>query len=473
MAKIKRQFAEYFKAIQGDIFKFCQALKFEPTWQQRELLEAVQRGDSRIAVRSGQGPGKTCSTSLVAMWRCLQRPGALTVVTAPSMRQCVDVFMKEVRNHYNRMDGALKRFFTVTNTRVILAGMKDWGIQLATATRPENFQGFHDPNMTIIAEEASGIDREIITTIKGTLTNPNAMFIAIGNPNTRSCEFFNCFHSQKHSWSTLAWNAEQTPESEWFSHQRNREIEDEFGRESDVYRVRVLGEFPHADPNCVLSSEELELVMDKGLILPMARLTREPFNLPARQFGIDFARYGGDENTIFRRSGNAIVQWDFFPHTDPNDVVDLAFKWQQQAGWKDREVWYVADAGGMGQGVMGNFRRANRNLMEFHSNGRAVQTRQYDNRITEAWFSLAKMVREQRCYVPRDNQMLMQLTNRRYFTTKKGKIVLESKDDYMKRGYDSPDRADGLVMAFYDQPVSAGAVSGRHFSTHKVGMEVR
>lgn len=461
---------KYAKWASNDIY-WVKVTKVTPTGEHPVVdLCVPERGN--FVVNNLIVHNTTCTT-VAALWRCLRHPRAMTVVTAPTMRQCTEVFMGEIRNHMKRANPLIRRFFNVTNTRVTIAGVKDWGIKLVTATKEENAQGYHDPNMTVIGEEASGIPENIITQFKGTLSNPNSMFLLIGNPNTRDCAFFDCFHSQKSSWTGLHWNAEETPESEWFSQERNRDLAREFGRDSDVYRIRVLGEFPRTDPNCVLSDEELELIFDKSLLIPAAKMLRREDMPPAKQFGLDFARYGGDENTLFRRSGNAIVQWGFFPHTDPNDLVDTAFDWQRKAGWKDADTWFVADAGGMGQGVMGNFHRANKNIVEFHSNARAVDSRKYDNRMTEAWFQFAKMVREGRCYMPRDNQMVKQLTGRRYFTTRKGKLVLESKDDYMKRGHDSPDRADGLVMAFYDSPVANGMVSNKHVSQHRVGMQVR
>jgi ribosomal protein L35 len=63
----------------------------------------------------------------------------------------------------------------------------------------------------------------------------------------------------------LTFNAEESPE--WIVNpQRNKDLEDLYGRDSDVYRIRVLGEFPHSDPNCVFSSEDLEKCTDKKLM---------------------------------------------------------------------------------------------------------------------------------------------------------------------------------------------------------------
>jgi hypothetical protein len=76
--------------------------------------------------------------------------------------------------------------------------------------------------------------------------------------------------------------------------------------------------------------------------------------------------------------------------------------------------------------------------------------RAYGNKITQAWFHFARVARAENCYIPRDNRLIQQLSTRQYFTDNKGKLVLEKKDDYMKRGHDSPDRADAMVLCFWD-----------------------
>jgi hypothetical protein len=223
----------------------------------------------------------------------------------------------------------------------------------------------------------------------------------------------------------------------------------------------VLGEFPFSDPNCVMSSEDIEKCCIKANMYRMALLKRNMGNMVAiaRQFGLDFARFGGDENVIYRRQGEALVEWGRWPHTDPNDVVDKAFAMQVAAGWSNKDTWYVPDAGGMGQGVMRNFQHANKNFIEFHNAGRSGDP-QYDGRITAAWFQLAKKVKAYRCYMPKDSRLIQQLSSRQYYTTRKGKLILETKDEYMKRGHDSPDRADAAVLAMYDDLMASSRIAG-------------
>lgn len=465
----KKSFADFFHSIQNDIYAFCKAMGFEPTHQQRQLLDAVQaaadgKGGRRIAVKSGQGPGKTTVSGIVGLWLLIREPYTKLLITAPTMRQCKDVWLAEAKQSLRRADPRLSAIFNITGTGIGVCGQKqnEWGCLLLTATNSESLQGQHRKDMHLIVEEASGVPREFIEQFKGTLSNPNAIFIQIGNPNTRDCGFFDCFNSQRDKWVTFGWNAEDTPASPWFDPQRNKDLEDEFGRDSDVYRVRVLGEFPHADPNCVVSSEDVEKCMDRKLMVPMSKLSG------VKQFGMDFARFGGDESVVVRRSGLAVVEKFWRARIDPNDAVDLAFRMQSDARWKDADTMYVADAGGMGQGVMRNFHQAGKQICEFH-NGSKSGKRDYDNRITEAYFSLAKLIRNHGCYLPRDNRLIQQLSGRQYYTTRKGKLILETKDEFIKRTGESPDRADGVVLAFFEGAIATGTVATQE-SSNRIGV---
>lgn len=458
MSRSHRHFDVLYRAVASDIFKFAKAMNFQPTRQQAEVMRAVQRaadgnGCPRIAVKSGQGCGKSALSALVGLWFCFRRFNALTVVTAPSMRQCRTVWIEEARRLWDGADPSIKRFINITRSRVSVAGKTKWGVETVTATRVENAQGLHASDMMVIVEEASGLSREMFIQFLGTLSNKNPMMLAIGNPNSRDCFFFDCFNSLREHWECFTFNAEEIAEEyPWLvDPARNRLIEEMFGRESDPFRIRVLGEFPHKDPNCVVSNEDVEACMDSRLVIPCAKMVRPASRGGGaiKQFGIDFARFGGDENVIFRRSGNALIEWGYFAHTDPADVVDMAFRWQANAGWRDEEVQYVGDAGGLGQGVMHKFHRAGKRILEFHFNGKASDS-SYENKISEAWFHAAQLIKDRQCYLPKDNLLISQLSNRRYYTNSKGKLVIESKDEYMRRGFESPDRADGAVLALYD-----------------------
>lgn len=477
MSRLAAHLGPFYERIRGDIFEFCKALNYLPTHQQRLVLNAVQRaqrgrGKRQIACKSGQGPGKTRLSVVVALWRALQFKDSLVIVTAPTKRQLSELWLGEARRLLGQADPVLRKLVEITESKIIIAGRRDWGIRVETASSAEAFQGRHETHLTYICDEASGVDRSIIEVIIGTLKNEDHLFLMIGNPNTRECAFFDCFNSQQEFWHTITLNAEETPKSAWFDPATNEKIAAVFGRESDVYRVRVKGEFPKSDPNCVMSSEDLH-ACSRNRMLDFVRVPRwvgQPHSAPARQFGIDLARFGSDESVIARRSGNALVELEFYAKQEPSTVVDRAFRMQLEAGWKDKETWFVPDAGGLGQGVMSKFHDARKQTLEFHSNGVAGVS-MFDNRITEAYFGFAKLASARSCYIPADNRLILQLSTRQYKITKDGKIALESKDEYKRRGHDSPDRADAVVLAFYDS-VTIHGQSARAPEAKRIGARV-
>ena len=472
-------FTDWYNAVRDDIFKFAESLNIEPSPQQNGLLLAVQRGTNdqgprRIAVKSGQGPGKTRAAAICALWRLLQDENSGGVISAPTMRQLKDAFLVECSLLIEGADKCVQDFFQVTKSRVLVCGKHTWGITLVTATKVENSQGYHRPNLTIIVDESSGVSEPIITQYKGTLSNPNPMLILIGNPNTRTCEFFKCFNDHRHMWECLTWNAEDTSRDrpDILDPRRNQELEEEFGRDSDVYRVRVLGEFPHTDPNCVVSSDDIEKCIggDAWMLECAGALDRRGVHI--KQFGYDFARFGADESTLFRRSGNAIVEWDWFVKTEPAVVIRHGIAMQHAAGWSNRDCLHVADASGLGGGAMSNFYDEGKNVHEFH-NGGVPYDSQYANKITEAWFEFAKRVRRRGASLPKDSRLISQLAGRQYYLNKKGKLIVETKEEYMKRGFDSPDRGEGCLMAFYDQVQAMGNFASAAPESHRfVGMRV-
>ena len=458
----QEQFEKWYRAICRDIYVFCRLMNFEPTWQQRQLFDAVQAGHRKIAVKSGQGPGKTTASAILGMWRLLCRPGAKLIVVAPTMAQCKDVWLAECERLLMRADKFIQGLFQVQTTTLGVCGFppRQWGAILRSSNKSETAQGQHAESMDVICEEASGVSREIIEQYKGTLSNQDALFLQIGNPNTCTCAFYDCFFDAK--WKCFTWNAEETPASRWFNPQRNKDLEEEFGRDSNVYRIRVRGEFPLADGDCIISEAELRKCMDTSNRLAMASTPDPQTGIVRKQIGLDFARYGGDENCAALRQGTALLQVWARPNCEPTEAIKQAFTMQHDRFWSDDEAIFVADASGIGQGVLGRFHDADKKTHEFHNHGSAYRSDKYHDKITEAWFCLRDLVRSENCFILDDRQLVRQLTSRRYEITEKGKLKVESKEKYRRRKENeenSPDRADAVVECFYPHASVGGRVA--------------
>lgn len=459
-------YARFMAEVKNDVYAYCHYLKLVPHWQQRQLLDSYMEGNARIAVRSGQGPGKTWGSALIGTHWTFSHDDSRLIVTAPTMKQCKNAWLAEARDmiqNNNDADPRIKVAFKFMGTgfRCFDQKMDDWGCLLMTATNEEAAQGQHRKHLGLICEEASGISRGLITQFKGTLSNAEGSFfhLMIGNPNSRECAFFDCFHGQSHQWDTIHWNSEETPESEHFSYRRNEEIAEEFGEDSDVYRVRVLGEFPHTDPSVLISEADL-IACTKPEAKKAAMLVNMKATKLRKQIGIDLARFGGDENTISAFSGNIQLLREAYSRTDPNQTIDRAIMQQDRLGWANDDCMFVIDTSGMGEmaaGMVGSQRRMGRQMHEFYSQNTAFDSLKYANKISEAWCLYAKAVRNHEIYLKYDKKTFQQLSSRLYFVDKHGRIVIETKDQYKKRNADSsdgelglsPDRADGDVMGYY------------------------
>jgi hypothetical protein len=64
------------------------------------------------------------------------------------------------------------------------------------------------------------------------------------------------------------------------------------------------------------------------------------------------------------------------------------------------------------------------------------------------WFQIGRFIDEIACV--EDERLKTELVNRKWKIDKKGRRVVESKDDYKSRGFPSPDDADAFLLCFYN-----------------------
>lgn len=443
---------------------------FTPTWQQEELFEKVQfetfapieNTKKGIFVSSGQGPGKTAATCVAAAFRMLQRPKSLVLVTSPTKRQVDDIWMSEFGRRIAKAPFELQRMLTINKTSVVVEGVDKWGIITATSNRPENVQGYHEDNLTVLVDEASGVARPIWHTLKGTLTQPGNLLIGIGNPNDRDTEFFDAFNKDSDLYHLLIWNAEESPNVD---KKHIEKMAAEFGRDSDTYRVRVLGLFPRESPDVVIRYEDLLYACRKQKFQDLFAKAHPIEGSVRRQFGIDLARFGSDESVVVARMGLAEVGKRWYSKCEPAEVIRATFEWQRELGWNDGQTIYCVDAGGMGQGTMHLFYDAGKQVFEFHSQGTPFESGKFKHAITEAYWNLRYLTRNQQIFIREDNQTFQQMVTRRYRYQDVGGrnlLRLETKDEFMVRvgreEYTSPDRADATALAFYPYAGASGFV---------------
>ncbi len=434
-------------------------LGFRPDAEQAAIMMDVAR-DAKVTVRSGQGVGKTALEAVLAIWFLCCRPNPRIVATAPTMQQLYDVLWAEIAKWLN--SSKVERLLKWTKTKVYMIGNEArWFATAKTATRPENMQGFHEDHMLFIVDEASGVADPIMEAILGTLSGEENKLLMCSNPTRLSGTFYDSHHKDREFYKSHKISSRT-------SKRTNKEniamLENKYGKDSDVVRVRVDGDFPKAEADAFIKLEVVELAIG----IPV-----EPIG-EVLHIGVDVARFGDDETVIASRIGGKC--FDLKVYNKQNTMATAGWVLDTaRAVMKDKyqiikKAMIKVDDGGLGGGVTDRLNEVVREqklpyiIVPVNNQGKA-NDEHYDNIGTEVWASLRDAL-EENCSgflqgqepiieLPNDEKLISQLSTRKYRMASRGKIALESKDDMKKRGLPSPDRADALTLAFYEPDVGA------------------
>lgn len=420
-------------------------LDAHPDKWQEEALQAIGT-QPRISVRSGHGVGKTAFEAWCVSWFLFTRPFPKIPCTAPTQQQLFDILWPEISKWLKRSP-LLDELFEWQKTKVVMKEMPErWFATARTASKPENMAGFHEEHLLFICDEASGIDDSIYETIEGALTTTDAKLILCGNPTKNSGIFKRSFFEDRE----LYWTKKVSCfDAARVADEYSQRLIKQYGMDSDVVRVRVLGEFPKAEPDGLIPLELVEAAMMRD-----ADMEADPETM--LEIGADIARFGDDETIIVPRIGGKVLGLHHFTKQDLmttcGKVLGIA-----KGAMKDYAKPHATirvDDDGVGGGVTDRLREVimqdglNIDVVACHNGGRANDKEHYANWVTEQWCGLKERLVDGDISLPQDDELAAQLSTRKYSINSRDQIILEDKKSYKKRIHRSPDRADALVLAF-------------------------
>jgi hypothetical protein len=218
------------------------------------------------------------------------------------------------------------------------------------------------------------------------------------------------------------------------------EIAREYGENSNVYRVRVEGEFPLSEDDAVIPLGLVEAAVGREV---------HPNDM-AMVWGLDVARFGDDSTALAKRRGNVLIE-----PVKERRKLDL----MQSAGWIARE-WEQTpidkrpaainvDVIGLGAGVVDRLREMGLPVRGVNvGEAASVDEKRFMRLRDELWFRVRDWFDARDCAIVRDDGLISELVAPKYKIESSGKIKVESKDDMKKRGIKSPNKADAFCLTF-------------------------
>lgn len=421
-----------------------------PTPQQDLALEAVASG-THVSIKSGHGTGKTAFDAWCILWFNYTHKHAQVPCTAPTEAQLKNVLWKELALWHDALDPFFKDMFVITSDKFYHKDHQlTWFAVARTARseKPEALQGFHATNLLFIIEEASGVAEEVFTVVRGALTDDKNRCIMTSNP-TRTSGFFYNSHTlwEGEPWNCLTFNGEESP---IVGERYIREIEVEFGIDSDVYRVRVLGEFPVESDFTLIPKEWVSAAL-KRKVSPVQRLAEKKYDAA----GVDVARYGENKTVFVLVRGVTVVNILQYPKQSTMktaaQVVALC-KMIEPNNIKVDEI-------GVGAGVVDRVLEQGYNISGVEVGRQAIHKDKFANLRAEYYWSLRKRFEEGSISLAPLADLLSrsdmikfieQVCSIRYEHNPSGKIAIWSKEKMRRDGLKSPDLADALMLAFAD-----------------------
>jgi phage terminase large subunit len=476
---------------------FDQVLGAELETYQRQVIRAVA-SYGRVAVASAHNTGKSWLTARAVLWFGACFPHSKIITTGPTHNQVKNILWSEIRTAHAQSKIQLGGELNLTEWKLD----SDW---FALGFTPRNeligevgqgtqssFQGFHaQGGILVVFDEATGIPHNIWTMAEGLLTQANTKFVAIGNPTSRNSEFFRCFKDP--AWHKIYLSCFDSPNliasgitdikalkkelsilrtlpdvevqkrlesykvlKPWLlstSWVMGRALK--WGIDHPLFVSKVLGTFPEEGDNSL---------MRLGICEEAQRREYTPIQSDRKTLGVDVARFGTDRTVLTYLHGFKFVDKEVHAKHDTMQVSGDVIAFCRRHGWPDV---ICVDATGIGSGVVDALNQARgERIIPRTTEIREVQfgsgcehdddKAKYTNLKARMFDLLAQDLKAGLC-LPQEDVYLDELPTILYAYDSKGRMAIESKDDYKKRtGRGSPDHADSLALANY----------GRHDEAH-------
>lgn len=413
-----------------------------------------------IAIASGHGIGKSAGIGMLSKWALDCWVDARVVITANTEQQLITKTSPEVAKWHKL--AITRDWFKLATMKVssVQPGHNDsWRLDFVTwsENNTEAFAGLHNVGRLIfvIYDEGSNIADKVWEVTEGALTDENTVIIwlAFGNPTRNIGRFRECFGRYRHKWVTRQIDSRTV---EGTNKAYLQSIIDTYGIDSDIAKVRVLGQFPSSSSLQFIATDVVEAARERskvdysGAILPSDPVI----------FGVDHARFGDDKSVLAIRQGRDAVSRPWKRWQGATSMQIAGDIHAEMIRYRPDAVFI--DAGGPNAGgVIDRLRQLNPDYqaifevsfgskqpgMTAHwTGGERIRV---VNKRAQMWANMRSWLG--RGILPDDQQIQDDLIGVEYGYDKDQAVQLEKKEHMKARGLASPDNGDALALTFAEE----------------------
>jgi hypothetical protein len=395
-----------------------------------------------VSETSGHGTGKSSQGAFLTNWIMSTRPHSCGTVTASTYQQLESRTWAAIQLWSRRCITA--HWFHIQASGIFhKAFPDDWKVEPQTC-RKENAQAFagqhaKSSSSWYLFDEASNVPDEVWKVAYGGLTDGEPFMFAWGQPARNTGEFYRvCFGKEAARWNTRRVDSRTSR----FTNKPliDQWIED-YGEDSDFVRVRVFGLPPTADELQFIDSARVTAAQSRKVEV----LDDEPLIV-----GFDVSGGGAAWNVMRFRCGldaRSIkpVRITGEAGRDRNVLVARAAEVLREThGGRKVAAMFIDSAFGApiyerlaGLGF--------KNVFEVSFGGRSPNIHQLNMRAY-MWFSMKDWLLKGA--IDELEALSIGLSAPGYHINRANKLVLESKQEMVKRGEASPDDADALALTW-------------------------
>lgn len=446
--KPTKQQVEYWTAL-GKLLRAKFLLKYGTADQIKS--EHLERYTSKkgIALPAGKGVGKDGAGAATIAYFIDVWHDAKIICTAPGEDQLKTITWPEVKTWVYAKDektqkakccisdnydiGATTIFNKMTDKKKGFAFMKVAQKNSSEEMSSKTFDGLHAPVLVFVVTEADGVTESVFMSMDSTMTGDLNLAILLYNPTRTTGYAYRAAFDPDESanWVVLNWNAE---DSELVS-KAAIERAARHGRDSNYYRVFVLGLPPNVEKDALIPIEWIMLAKNRELEVP-----------PELKgcLGIDPAGMGHDRTCMTPRYGGRVDTAKIINNVRSAQIMDEI---EEFATLQDPAILFM-DTNGVGTFLFPVIQKKFMNCRSIVSQGEARDKSRFANKRAELYWTMREAFENGLLSIPNDSELIEELACIKWKRNDKGLIQIEPKDDIKRRLRRSPDKADSLSLTF-------------------------